>query len=238
MSIFNSFFKSNSSAHKDKRKHSNKYSRWHMSSPTTPWGKPALGLKTRKKSRTSKKLIVRRKAVTDVMHPGAVVSTLGIKPLKESPIKVQAKYNESKKIPDNFGDALDFLMNEVDLTVEEMSVITGISTKQIQRWLADPAPRPSVENVMLLCIAMHLSNRYSLKLMKLAGIVLRENSPRESVFLSILAAPVCSISEYNQMLIDKKMRPLTKNEICEEDNVAEVLYAGYDVVDKKEEKNN
>ena len=30
--------------------------------PVTPWGKPALGLKTRKKNKTSNKMIVRRRA--------------------------------------------------------------------------------------------------------------------------------------------------------------------------------
>jgi large subunit ribosomal protein L2 len=29
--------------------------------PVTPWGKPALGLKTRKRNKASNKLIVRRK---------------------------------------------------------------------------------------------------------------------------------------------------------------------------------
>ena len=32
-----------------------------MASPVTPWGKPALGLKTRKKNKASNKLIVKRK---------------------------------------------------------------------------------------------------------------------------------------------------------------------------------
>ena len=31
------------------------------SGPSTPWGKPALGLKTRKKNKQSNKLIVRRR---------------------------------------------------------------------------------------------------------------------------------------------------------------------------------
>jgi large subunit ribosomal protein L2 len=31
------------------------------SGPLTPWGKPALGLKTRKKNKASNKLIVRRR---------------------------------------------------------------------------------------------------------------------------------------------------------------------------------
>ena len=32
-----------------------------MASPVTPWGKPALGLRTRKKNKASNKLIVKRK---------------------------------------------------------------------------------------------------------------------------------------------------------------------------------
>ena len=230
MSFFDRVFKSNASSHRNKHRYSKIHFRSRMTTPT-PWGKPALRLKTRKKRKGANKLIVRRRAATSVMHPGVVVSNLGLVPT-DNPVRAKVSYGERKALPDYFGDALDFLMNEVDLTEEELSQLAGISEKQIERWLKNPAPRPTVENVMLLCIAMRLSSRYSHQLFKLAGIVLREKSPLENMYLSILEAPIYSISEYNQMLVDMKFPPLTKKNIVDEDDIASTLYPGYKVIEK------
>ena len=43
--------------------------------PVTPWGKPALGLKTRKKNKPSNKLVVRRRRRVSKRSRGAVSYT-------------------------------------------------------------------------------------------------------------------------------------------------------------------
>ena len=110
---------------------------------------------------------------------------------------------------ENFSEALTRFMKESDVTEEELSELTGLAPKTIQR-MRNPNLRTSLKSVIAVCVALSLDLYNSLYLVHLAGFELT-NSREDKIYYFILGfAYKETVYDCNCMLRRLHMRPLTK----------------------------
>ncbi|MCR5409473.1 MAG: helix-turn-helix transcriptional regulator [Lachnospiraceae bacterium] len=109
--------------------------------------------------------------------------------------------------PGSFGDTLKLYMKNENMTVEELAFRSGISERTIGTMRNRKGYRPKLENVVAICIAMHLNPSYSYRLIELAGYKLTD-CDRDIIYRLLLDwAPGVSIEQCNKFLIRAHQTP-------------------------------
>ena len=78
-------------------------------------------------------------------------------------------------MPQDFPSALTYLMDQRHITVEKMEEVTGISVSTISRLRRTEKSNYAVDQVMAICIGLHLPPMVSREMFSRAGIMLRSN---------------------------------------------------------------
>jgi len=108
-----------------------------------------------------------------------------------------------------FGKALIYFMDKKNCSVEKMIELTGISESTIKRYRAD-ASKPTLSNVVAICVALRLEYYYSNGLINLAGYYLnRTLLHRAYAFILNTMSTFGSVDACNMFLRNNKLRPLT-----------------------------
>ena len=83
-----------------------------------------------------------------------------------------------------FGEALKLLMNDRDMTVEQMESESGLSVSTVKRLRA--GQDASVEQIVAISVALHLPPPVSGDLLRMCGITLDFNNQKNTVYQMIL----------------------------------------------------
>ena len=83
-----------------------------------------------------------------------------------------------------FGEALKLLMNDRDLSVEQMESESGLSVSTVKRLRA--GQEASAEQVVAISVALRLPPMVSSDLLRMCGITLDFNNQRNTVYQMIL----------------------------------------------------
>jgi len=118
--------------------------------------------------------------------------------------------NDSSEPPYDFGKMLSYYMKEKNVTEEGLSELTGISDRTIRRMKRnDPNSRPKLENIVAVCIALHLYPHKSIMLINAAGYYFRNTSKDKIYQFLIDSAYNKNVDECNEFLIRMGYEPLT-----------------------------
>ena len=85
-----------------------------------------------------------------------------------------------------FGDALKLLMNDRDMSVEQMESESGLSVSTVKRLRA--GQEASAEQIVAISVALRLPPMVSSDLLRMCGITLDFNNQRNTVYQMILTS--------------------------------------------------
>lgn len=122
---------------------------------------------------------------------------------------IKMMYGSKEPPVDSFANAFTYLMEQNDITVEELAENAGVSTKTIQRMRNDIDYRPTFRTVVAVCIAMHLYPRYSNQLLSLAGLSPRYHTSDKIYMILLYLYYESSVYECNEFLRKVNIEPLT-----------------------------
>ncbi len=111
--------------------------------------------------------------------------------------------------PNDFNDAVVYYMESRDLTVEELSGVTGLSEKTIQRMRTKKDANPTLKSIVALSVGLSLSTYQSGLLIHLAGYSLTPKTVDQAYSLCLNMASSSSVEECNYFLIRLGLNPLT-----------------------------
>jgi len=109
----------------------------------------------------------------------------------------------------NFGDMLKFFMEQKSITDERLSELTGIPTRTIGRMKNEDDYNPSIEKVVAVCIALHLSPCEALGLVDAAGLSFRATPRGRALRYLVTINYNQSVSACNAFLKRMRQDPLT-----------------------------
>ena len=90
-----------------------------------------------------------------------------------------------RKLPRNFPDTLKEHMKQRKMTVERMEAESQISIRTLNRLRSEERSEYALDQVMALCIALHLPPEFSFDLLRKAGLTLRD-TPQHLIYQAIL----------------------------------------------------
>ena len=129
-----------------------------------------------------------------------------------------------RSLKEAFTESFDAVVKWSDMTEEELAHQAEIDVRTLQRLRCDPYQNPTIETMMLLCIAMKLPPTISRALLAKAGIVLRSGE-RDFMYEFLLDGYYThSIEECNEVLVDQGIKPLSKSARAELKNNNPELY--------------
>ena len=96
------------------------------------------------------------------------------------------KYIGDINLVPTFGHMFKLLMHDAHVTVEELSELTGISTKAIQRIRNNEVDRPKLNYIIAIALALNLPYEDSILLVNTAGYSLRKHVEIEVIYDIIL----------------------------------------------------
>jgi len=106
-----------------------------------------------------------------------------------------------ENMPQDFGSALKYLMKQCGMTEEELALAAGLSVPTISRRKNARNAAYSAEQVVELCLAMHLPPIVSEIMLRLAGISLNETKKPQSYYKMILQSMYMDSMEEIQMTL-------------------------------------
>ena len=109
-------------------------------------------------------------------------------------------YPESEKPPGTFSEALKMHMKYKDVTVEELADRVNLSTKTVGKMRNDDEYTPEIENVVAVCIGLHLMPAQSYKLVELAGYKFKASKSHRLYCYLLDTAYMNSVDECNAFL--------------------------------------
>jgi len=116
-----------------------------------------------------------------------------------------------KSLMESFTEAFDTVVRWSDMSEEELAHQAAIDVRTLQRLRNDPDQNPTIETLVLLCIAMKLPPMISRSLLNKAGFSLKANE-RDFMYEFLLDGYYTySVEECNKVLIEQGIKPLSKN---------------------------
>jgi len=113
-----------------------------------------------------------------------------------------------KSLPDSFHGALSRLMKDRNITEEKMSELTGLSVSTIDRLRTAEKDNYSLDQVMVICIVLHLPPWLSSQMIKRAGLLLKDTE-QHNVYRAILDCMFMDPLEMVQaFLVESGYKPL------------------------------
>ena len=109
-------------------------------------------------------------------------------------------YPVTVKPPGTFSEALKLHMKCADITVEELADMAHLSTKTVGKMRNDNEYTPEVENVVAVCIALHLMPAQSYRLVELAGYKLKTSKSHRLYCFLLDTAYMNTVDECNALL--------------------------------------
>lgn len=110
--------------------------------------------------------------------------------------------------PSTFRQTLKLYMENENISVEELAYVSGISERTIGKMRNQVGYKPMLNNVIAICIGLHLNPSYSYRLIELAGYRLTESDQDVAYRLLIDKAQEVSIEDCNRFLKRANLKPL------------------------------
>lgn len=107
-----------------------------------------------------------------------------------------------------FGDALKLLMNDRDMSVEQMESESGLSVSTVKRLRA--GQEASAEQIVAISVALRLPPMVSSDLLRMCGITLDFNNQRNTVYQMILTGHYKDGIEQRQKPTSKWRLPMPR----------------------------
>lgn len=112
------------------------------------------------------------------------------------------------KAPSSLSELLTLYMQNADITVEELAFASKISERTIGAMRNKSDYRPKLQNLIAICIGMHLKPSYSYRLLETAGYRLT-NTYSDTIYKYLLDNfYMYDVESCNKFLIKAKMKPL------------------------------
>lgn len=116
-----------------------------------------------------------------------------------------------KSLMESFTEAFDAVVRWSDMTEEKLAERAEIDVRTLQRLRTDPDQNPTIETLMLLCIAMQLPPMISRALLSKAGLSLKANE-RDFMYGFLLEGYYThSVEDCDKVLIEQGIKPLSKS---------------------------
>lgn len=129
--------------------------------------------------------------------------------LKEKMDAVNRTINE---LPQSFSDALCYVMKRSRVTIEALAEKSGISTRTISRLRNEERREYSLDQVIAICVALHLPPWLSRKMIEKAGFLLRQ-TPQHLAYQMILDCMYMdTVDEVQQQLVLAGCKKLRLND--------------------------
>ena len=137
---------------------------------------------------------------------------IGIKQknIQSRALKIVEHYEEHK--PYTFGQALSLCMEQVKVTVANLSARTGISERQIGRMRSDEAKDVGFRIIIAICVALNVVSETAERLLNLKRYTLRCDEPYVQVCKMFLEVSI-TVEDCNEILKSFGFEPLTDGEI-------------------------
>lgn len=132
------------------------------------------------------------------------------KNIQSRALKIVEYYKEHK--PYTFGQALCLCMEEVKVTIANLSARTGISERQIGRMRSDEAKDVGFRTIIAICVALNLVSETAERLLNLKRYTLNCDDPYVQVCKVFLEVSI-TVVECNEILKSFGFEPLTDGEI-------------------------
>lgn len=129
--------------------------------------------------------------------------------LKEKMDAVNRTINE---LPQSFSDALCYVMKRSRVTIEALAEKSGIPTRTISRLRNEERREYSLDQVIAICVALHLPPWLSRKMIEKAGFLLRQ-TPQHLAYQMILDCMYMdTVDEVQQQLVLAGCKKLRLND--------------------------
>ena len=96
-------------------------------------------------------------------------------------------------------------MARINITVEQLAERAGVSTKTVQRMRNEAGYRPTLKNLVAVCLAMNLPPMDSTQLLHLSGYILNSSEEEQLYELLLSMCWMASMEEINELLDSKNL---------------------------------
>lgn len=113
-----------------------------------------------------------------------------------------------KALPDSFPEAMDYLMRSSKVTTEQLVERTGLSESTITRLRTKESDNYKMDQVVVLCVALHLPPWLSSEMLYKAGLALRRTKQHRAYRLILDCMFMDSVEMVQNFLTSTGCRPL------------------------------
>lgn len=111
-------------------------------------------------------------------------------------------------LPPSFSAALRFLMKRAHVTIEELEERSYISSRTISRLRTEERSEYSIDQVVAICVALHLPPWLSRLMIQRAGLLLRHTVQHQAYQFILDCLFMNSVDEVQQFLVTNGCKPL------------------------------
>lgn len=113
-----------------------------------------------------------------------------------------------KALPDSFPEAMDYLMRSSKVTTEQLVERTGLSESTITRLRTKESDNYKMDQVIILCVALHLPPWLSSEMLYKAGLMLRRTKQHRAYRLILDCMFMDSVEMVQSFLVSTGCKPL------------------------------
>lgn len=115
-------------------------------------------------------------------------------------------------LPLSFPAALCFLMKQANVTIEELEERSYISSRTISRLRTEERKEYTFDQVVAICVALHLPPWISRLMLQRAGLLLRHTVQHQAYQFILDCLYMESVDEVQQFLVETGCMPLRINQ--------------------------